>query len=127
MGDDTPDYLKMTMKEGEARLGFLIDYLFYHAIPVSHMLEQGNSTWKPDAITKIKEAVYSELVQHIAVEYYPYSYMESNEANLNDLVYSILSPIIYGRRNSKWEADQSIYGGRRKSLLWLSLRPNTPL
>ena len=67
--------------------------IYSKVVPVQRMLD--NSGFEAEAISKTKETVYDLLVRHILVEGYP---AEGNtdfgEANISDLVYIIIKPII---------------------------------
>jgi len=73
------------------------------------MLEQGSSILEPDVITKPKETVYSQLVRHVAVEGYPAGNNEYKETSMNDLVYAMISPIIYKFNQEKRAGGKPVY------------------
>ena len=88
---DTP-YSKMTIAEAEARLNFGLDEV--KAMPVDRMLAMAKHSVNAD-VDAMREKIYERLVEHIESEGYP---TEANkdykEANVNDLVYGILSPMV---------------------------------
>ena len=91
-------YSKMTVQQAEARLNFQIRQFLRAALPVESMLANGNNSENSVAILKvdeIKEEVYKQLVRYLLVEGYPTDADPSfKEANINDLVYAAISPIL---------------------------------
>jgi len=83
-----------------------------------------------DAILRIKEKVYYNIVEYLDIEGYPTEANQSfKEANVSDLVYSIISPIIFefrsrtGRKGVRLEREKAIIAtdkktGMRRNLLW---------
>ncbi|RPA93666.1 hypothetical protein L873DRAFT_1511851 [Choiromyces venosus 120613-1] len=106
MGDNTTEqrerqarwatsYSTMTIREAEERLGIQIDEL--GAVPLDIVLLSARNLEGVDAdvILKAKEEVYKQIIQYIKVEGYPRGdSTDFNKANLDDLVYSIISPIL---------------------------------
>ena len=85
----------MTIADAQRRLGFRIENL--KAVPVSRMLAEAKyePTSGGEGISKIKESVYGSIVQYLDTEGYPTEgNPDFNEANVSDLVYAIISPIL---------------------------------
>ncbi|KAF8456127.1 hypothetical protein BDZ91DRAFT_745830 [Kalaharituber pfeilii] len=106
MGDENPEskerkkriksnwYSEMSIFDAQKRLGFRLGAIT--VIPVEtmlakakHRLEEGDATLK---ITK--ESVYDRIVEYLEVEGYPEISDNFKEANINDLVYTTVTPII---------------------------------
>ncbi|KAI5799188.1 hypothetical protein DFH27DRAFT_559923 [Peziza echinospora] len=86
-------YSNMTIADAQRRLGFRIENL--KAVPVSRMLAEAKYKPGGEGISKIKESVYGNIVQYLDTEGYPMEgNSDFNEANISDLVYAILSPIL---------------------------------
>lgn len=104
MGDDNTNqklkwiapYSNVTMAQAEKRLGFRIRSL--KAVSVDTMLANAKYSFGrecPDAIFKTKEGVYDSIVQYLIIEGYPTEGdPDFKEANIHDLVYAIISPIL---------------------------------
>lgn len=90
-------YANISMPAAEERLKITLPELTRQAIPVAEMLaktgyilEDGNLF-----LVRIKDRVYNRILDHLEGEGYPLeSYMFFREANINDLVYSIVITII---------------------------------
>jgi hypothetical protein len=112
----TTSYSTMTIQEAEHRLGFRFGSL--RPKPVEDMLANAKHNLEgldKDIIINTKEKVYSRIVEYLEVEGYP---TEANpdfkEANISDLVYSIISPII---RNLMRMAGRKIHLKREKEIV----------
>ncbi|KAG0138697.1 hypothetical protein HOY82DRAFT_544583 [Tuber indicum] len=88
----------VTMEEAEKRLGFRFVKFEKHAVSVSQMLAEVKPAIEglgEDQVQETKEKIYDRIVELFHVEGYP---TESNEdykeANINDLLFSILTPIV---------------------------------
>lgn len=107
MGDDNTNqkkrkfkwiasYSNMTNAQAEKRLGFRVRSV--KAISVDTMLANAGYSFGrecPDAILKTKEAVYDSIVQYLIIEGYPTEGdPDLKEANIHDLVYAIISPVL---------------------------------
>ena len=51
--------------------------------------------FEPVHISNTKKSVYDSLIRHVTVEGYPGKTSGFNEANINDLVYAILCPLMF--------------------------------
>ncbi|RPA93678.1 hypothetical protein L873DRAFT_1815520, partial [Choiromyces venosus 120613-1] len=88
-------YSTMTIEEAEKRLGILINKL--KAMPLDGMLANAKHLegWDADVILKAKKKVYEQIVQYLEIEGYLTEVCTGfKEGKLNDLVYSIISPIL---------------------------------
>ncbi|KAI5799246.1 hypothetical protein DFH27DRAFT_525801 [Peziza echinospora] len=90
-------YSAVSMEEAESRLGFRIQLLESQAISVATML--GNAKRKledGDAILEsTKDKIYDRIVDHIEGEGYPTEADRNFKGvNINDLVYTMIIPII---------------------------------
>ena len=86
----------------EDRLGFRMRQL--NAIPVARMLAEAKYEPKGHGMKEIKKQVYSDIVKYLDSEGYPTeSDPNFNEANFDDLVYTIISPILsaFGRNTGR--------------------------
>ncbi|KAF8431499.1 hypothetical protein BGX38DRAFT_1334265 [Terfezia claveryi] len=90
-------YSKMTVQDTEERLGFMMQTFESEAVAVKDMLGK----FKDDTLEtgsgnlKTKEKVYDRIMEYLEAEGYPTEAEEDfKEANINDLVYGIISPII---------------------------------
>ena len=82
----------MPRQDIEVRLGVPMCRLASTAITVGAMLVQAGYSLESKQHKDTKEEIYKEIMRHMWVEG-PY-WIASTEANINDLVYTILSPII---------------------------------
>ncbi|KAI5850365.1 hypothetical protein DFP73DRAFT_229896 [Morchella snyderi] len=89
-------YSKMTIPEAEKRLGIWLDSLNRDAVSVESMLVQHKSLATVESgRDEIKKRVYDNIVEHLEIEGYPTEAdPDFNEANINDLVYIIVHPIL---------------------------------
>ncbi|KAG0634206.1 hypothetical protein HOY80DRAFT_543431 [Tuber brumale] len=91
-------YSKVTLAEAEKRLGFRFMDFKSHGISVSQMLEEAKPEiegLQKDQVQKTKEKVYDSIVEFLECEGYPTESLEDfKEANINDLVFTILAPIV---------------------------------
>ncbi|KAG0633431.1 hypothetical protein HOY80DRAFT_991622 [Tuber brumale] len=91
-------YSKFNLAEAEERLGFRFMDFESHGISVSHMLVEAKPEIEglgKDQVQETKEKVYDQIVQFIECEGYPTESDEGfKEPNINDLVFSILAPIV---------------------------------
>ncbi|KAG0643675.1 hypothetical protein HOY80DRAFT_944802 [Tuber brumale] len=89
---------RVTLAEAEKRLGFRFNNFERHGISVSHMLSEAKPEIEglgKDQVQETKERVYDQIVQFIECEGYPTESDEDfKEANINDLVFTILAPIV---------------------------------
>jgi len=104
MGDDNTEskftfYSKVPQAEAELRLGFRMESLESKSLPVRSMIAEAGYTPQGadlDAVLETKEEVYKQIVRYIKIEGYP---TEGNprfkEANINDLVYATIHPILF--------------------------------
>ena len=109
-------YSKMSILDAGKRLGFWIDEL--KAMPVAEMLASEKDNFDGevgDAILRVKQKVYDNIVECLDIEGYPTEANQSfKEANVSDLVYSIISPIIFefrsrtGRKGVRLEREKAI-------------------
>ena len=98
------------------QLGFWIDEL--KGTPVAKMLINGKDNFGEEvrgAILRTKEKVYSNIVEYLDIKGYPTEANQSfKEASVSDLVYSIISPIIFefrsrtGRKGVRLEREKTI-------------------
>lgn len=90
----TTSYSNMSLLDTEGRLGFRIRDI--KTVPLTSVLTKANYALEgDDSVLKTKEMVYEQIVDHILIEGYPTeaeTYFK--EANVNDLVYAIIKPII---------------------------------
>ena len=108
------------MEEAESRLGFRMQLLESQAISVAamlgnakHRLEDGHG----DAILieSTKEKVYDRIVDHIEGEGYPTeSDRNFKEVNINDLVYTMIIPII---ANFRRQGHHNVHLLREKQII----------
>jgi len=106
----------MTILDAEKRLGFRIDGL--KGTPVAKMLANEKDNFDGeggDAILRTKEEVYDNIIKYLDIERYPKEANPSfKEANISDLVYAIISPIIFefrcrtGRKEIRLEREKEI-------------------
>ncbi|KAG0642764.1 hypothetical protein HOY80DRAFT_1020509 [Tuber brumale] len=91
-------YSKVTLAEAEQRLGFMFMDFESHGISASHMLAEAKPEiegLRKDQVQETKEKVYDGIVEFIECEGYPTESVEDfKEANINDLVFTILAPIV---------------------------------
>jgi hypothetical protein len=91
-------YSKVTSAEAQKRLGFRFSNFERHGISVSHMLAEAKPEIEglgKDQVQETKEKVYDRIIEFVGCEGYPTESDEDfKEANINDLVFSILAPIV---------------------------------
>ncbi|KAF8434040.1 hypothetical protein BGX38DRAFT_1221080 [Terfezia claveryi] len=92
-----PNTLPQPKHKTEERLGFMMQTFESEAVAVKDMLGK----FKDDTLEtgsgnlKTKEKVYDRIMEYLEAEGYPTEAEEDfKEANINDLVYGIISPII---------------------------------
>jgi len=81
----------------EERLGLDLDEFEKHALSVTEMLAGAGSTSKGLGETElevVKEQVFNNIIGFIEIEGYPVDSPDFKEANVNDLVFTILCPIL---------------------------------
>lgn len=90
------------------------------AISVERMLAEAKYSLDgegPDAILKTKKDVYNQIVRYLDIEGYPTEAdAELKEANISDLVYAIINPILFDFRRPR-DAIYS-YSGRKRLFPW---------
>ena len=101
MGDEQPTkkrkfpwqkaYSKMSRQEIEERIGMTMRRLASTAITVEEMLVQAGYNVNEEH-KDTKEEVYKEICRYLRIE--GHYWISSTEANINDLVYAIISPVI---------------------------------
>ena len=85
-------YLQMSLGAAQERLGIRLEDI--KAVAPSKMLVA--STHNVKKLDKLKGKVYKRIVEFLSVEGYPEeATLYFKEANVNDLVYSIISPVIH--------------------------------
>lgn len=91
-------YSDMSLFDAQQRLGLEMQSLNSNVIPISEILAL--KSWVGDyAIKVMKEKVYSSIVDYLECEGYPSEFTKGFcQANVNDLVFAIISPIISGVR-----------------------------
>jgi len=85
-------YSKISLADAEKRLGFRIGDV--KAVSVERML----AGFKPEGLggDKTKEEAYKGIMQYIIIEGYPTEAVpEFNESNVSDLIFVIISPILF--------------------------------
>ncbi|KAG0642766.1 hypothetical protein HOY80DRAFT_998230 [Tuber brumale] len=91
-------YSKVSLAEAEKRLGFMFMDFERLGIPPSHMLAEAKPVIDglgKDQVQETKEKVYARILEFVECEGYPTESLEDfKEANINDLVFSILAPIV---------------------------------
>ena len=103
-------YSKISLADAENRLGFRIGDV--KAVSVERML----AGFKPEGLggDKTKEEVYKGIIQYIKIEGYPTEAVpEFNESNVSDLVFVIISPILFDlicntERNLRLQREKDI-------------------
>ncbi|KAF8435196.1 hypothetical protein BGX38DRAFT_1262709 [Terfezia claveryi] len=79
----------------DKRLGIRFETLQHNLIPVQDMLDGQSKALGEDAIDEIKRRVYENIIDHIDAEGYPAEDIANCDiANINDLVYAMIVPII---------------------------------
>jgi len=91
-------YSAMSIRDAEKRLGIRINKL--KATPIDTMLAKPNSLGGADVnketMDAIKVKVYERILQYLAIEGYPTEAdPDFNEANVSDLVFSTIGPVLY--------------------------------
>jgi ribosome assembly protein YihI (activator of Der GTPase) len=93
----TTSYSTMTIQGAEHRLGFRFGFLT--SIPVGVVLANAKHNFEgldKDMISSTKEKVYERIVEYLEIEGTPtQAKADFKEANVSDLVYSIISPIFH--------------------------------
>ncbi|KAG0635650.1 hypothetical protein HOY80DRAFT_981146, partial [Tuber brumale] len=91
-------YSKVTLAEAEERLGFRFANFELYGIFVSQMLAEAKPVIDgpgKDQVQETKEKVYDRIIEFVECEGYPTeSDQDFKEANINDLVFAILAPIV---------------------------------
>ncbi|KAF8436766.1 hypothetical protein BGX38DRAFT_1274317 [Terfezia claveryi] len=88
-------YAKFTIEDAEKRVGIRFSTLADNAIPVEDMLDSQSKALGEDAIDEIKRRVYDNVIDYLDAEGYPLeARAHFSEANINDLVYAMIVPII---------------------------------
>ncbi|CUS07590.1 unnamed protein product [Tuber aestivum] len=93
-------YLKLSHRQAGKRLGFLLETFDKGAVTVTQMLATADREAKIQGLTgeevkEAKENVYKWIVEYLKGEGYPSDMNEDyNEANINDLVFTVLIPVI---------------------------------
>jgi hypothetical protein len=86
-------YSNMSISDTQERLGFRMEKL--KAISVAKRLAEAKYEPGGGDISKIKGKVYGNIMQYLDTEGYPMEGISDfNEANVSDLVYTIISPIL---------------------------------
>jgi len=124
-------YSKVSRDEAEERLGFLLEEFEERAISVRQMLAEANpenSGLPENVLLVIIEKVYERILKYLVGEGIPAdSTADFKEANINDLVYTIIAPVIAAssmklgrklrlRREKKITAVDGKYGGLEESV-----------
>ncbi|CUS10102.1 unnamed protein product, partial [Tuber aestivum] len=102
-------YSHLSHTQTEKRLGFLLTTFDRHAIGVTQMLATADQEAKIQGLTEeeveeVKEKVYERIVECLEGEGYPSTMNEHyKEANVNDLVFTMLIPVIamYKRKTGR--------------------------
>lgn len=107
MGDDNTNtkkrktkwitsYSSMTIPQAQERLGFRIRTI--KTVSVDEMLADNKDMFgedRLDIILKTKQRIYDNVVDYVLIEGYPTEGdPDFKEGNINDLVYSIINPIV---------------------------------
>ncbi|KAG0634855.1 hypothetical protein HOY80DRAFT_1140366 [Tuber brumale] len=91
-------YSNVTFEEAEKRLGFVVDMLNNDAIDLDQMLAEMEleiDGLGREEVWETKQKVYDRILEFVEMEGYPNeSTEEFKEANVNDLVYAIITPIV---------------------------------
>ncbi|KAG0634876.1 hypothetical protein HOY80DRAFT_1025481 [Tuber brumale] len=91
-------YWKVTLAEAEKRLGFMFMDFERQGISASQMLAEAKPEiegLRKDQVQETKEKVYHHILEFLECEGYPTESVEDfQEANINDLVFTILAPIV---------------------------------
>jgi len=86
------------MEEAEERLGFRLEKFEERAIPVGQILKEaslGKNSLEKHELLVIKRKVYERILEYLVCEGIPNgSTADFKEANINDLVYTIIAPVI---------------------------------
>ncbi|KAF8446507.1 hypothetical protein BGX38DRAFT_1271102 [Terfezia claveryi] len=92
----------MTREQSERRLGITIFELLKKAKPLEKVLRLGEPEVKYN-LQDTREKVYGRIVEYLEVEGYPMTTPDFKEANISDLVFTILSPIIldFGHKSNR--------------------------
>ena len=93
-------YSMLSHREAEKRLGFNLRTFDLHAISVTQMLATADQEAKiqglmGEEVKEAKETVYGRIAEYLEGEGYPSDMNEDfTEANINDLVFTVLIPVI---------------------------------
>lgn len=101
-------YSNMSTADAEKRLGIRVRAI--RSVPVKTMLAEANGLeGGMGASLETKEKVYKGIVRYLDVEDFP---MDTDpnfkEANINDLVYAIISPILFDFRRETRRSNSNI-------------------
>ena len=124
MGDETTNqkkrmvkwavsYSSMSKEEAEKRLGVRMKHV--EVVPTAIMLANAQNIMEADAVKQTKERVYQRILEYLQVEGYPTEVTKSfKEANINDLIFTIVSPVLFdfirttGRVGMQLEREREI-------------------
>ncbi|PUU78825.1 hypothetical protein B9Z19DRAFT_1125968 [Tuber borchii] len=90
----------MSHRQAEKRLGFVLETIDEDAVPVKHMIatSDGGANIEgltPNELEGVRAKVYERILEFLEGEGYPSETNEDyKEANVHDLVYTILIPVI---------------------------------
>ncbi|RPA90860.1 hypothetical protein L873DRAFT_376842 [Choiromyces venosus 120613-1] len=111
------------MEEAEKRLGFMVKKFERRGISVSRMLAEAKPEIEglgKDQVQQTKEKVYDNIIEFVECEGYPTeSDADFKEANINDLVFTILAPIVTAFRR---KTGRDIYLQREKQITAVDLK-----
>ena len=96
----------MDLKQAENILGLVMDNI--HTVTVGAVLKQLNYQ-KMDFITQTRDEVRRQIVKFLDVEGFPGIDYETKEANINNIVYAILSTIVYDVRKNTGRTQLHIH------------------
>ncbi|RPB22817.1 hypothetical protein L211DRAFT_826286 [Terfezia boudieri ATCC MYA-4762] len=104
-------YAKMSLQEVEERIGVSMIHLGSSVIAPKDMLVAAGYKFEEvsDVITTAKNEVYKQIERYIAVEVPSLDLSNFMEPNVNELVYSIISPIIYEFRHKTGREDVKLF------------------
>lgn len=89
-------YRSVTTEEAEKRLGFRLEKLQSEALPIEKIIGHKNLN-----LLDLKSKVYERIVEYLDVEGYPTMASDDfKEININDLVYTVLAPVISNYKSS---------------------------
>ena len=113
-------YSKHSDKQAEKRLGFSLIAFDRDSISVTQMLATADQEAKVQGLTgeevkEAKETVYGRITEYLEGEGYPSETNEDHkEANVNDLVFAVLIPVI---SMFKRKTGQNLYLRREKTII----------